>query len=260
MLRMLKIAAAGSALWIAAGASRSQPPAQAPAGPASFEVATVKPNDTGGAVAIRSLPGGRWIASNATLRLLITWCYNITDERLVATPGWLDSARFDVVGQASNENPSLNQQHLMVQSLLAERFRLRVHTERKNLPLYRLELDGGMPRVHALAAGTTVSQDPFKMTTLGRLSGRHVTAAMLAKVLSNQLGSYVEDDTGLDSVFDFTLVWRPEGAAPEDMPPDDDRPSIFTAIREQLGFKLVQGKGPVEVIAIDRVDRNPTAN
>ena len=132
----------------------------------------------------------------------------------------------------------------MVQSLLADRFHLRLHKDRNELPLYRLELDAGGPRVHALGAGTAVSQDPFRMTTLGRLSGTHVTAAMLAKVLSNQLGRYVEDDTGFDSVFDFTLVWRPEGVAPEDMPPDDDRPSIFTAIREQLGFKLVPGKGP----------------
>ena len=66
--------------------------------------------------------------------------------------------------------------------------------------------------------------------------------------------------TGFNSVFDFILVWRPEGASPEDVPADDDRPSIFTAIREQLGFKLVPAKGPVEVISIDHVDRHPTAN
>jgi uncharacterized protein (TIGR03435 family) len=83
---------------------------------------------------------------------------------------------------------------------------------------------------------------------------------MLAKVLSGQLGRFVEDDTGFDSVFDFTLVWRPEGASPDDMPADDERPSIFTAIREQFGFKLVPAKGPVDVIAVDHIDRNPAPN
>jgi uncharacterized protein (TIGR03435 family) len=206
------------------------------------------------------LPGGRWIASNASLRLLITWAYNITDERLVGAPGWMDSARFDIVAQGPFDNPTLDQEHAMVQSLLANRFHLRTHTERKQLSFYRLETDSGGPKVRALETGTAASQDPFKMTVLGRLSGTHVTAAMLAKILSNQLGRYVEDDSGFDSVFDFTLVWRPEGASPEDTPADDDRPSIFTAIRDQLGFRLVSGRGPVEVIFLDHVDRNPTPN
>lgn len=260
MLRKVRAAAAICILAVSAGVALAQPAVPEPGATLAFEVATVRPNDSNGTVAIRSLPGGRWIATNASLRLLITWAYSITDERLAAAPGWLDSARFDVTAQASSENPSLDQEHLMVQSLLADRFHLRLHKDRNELPLYRLELDAGGPRVHALGAGTAVSQDPFRMTTLGRLSGTHVTAAMLAKVLSNQLGRYVEDDTGFDSVFDFALVWLLEGVAPEDMPPDDDRPSIFTAIREQLGFKLVPGKGPVEVVVIDHVDRFPTPN
>lgn len=257
MLRKVRTAAAIGALAIGAATGLAQSMVGAPL---TFEVATVKPNDANGTVAIRTLPGGRWIASNASLRLLITWAYNITDERLVGAPGWFDSARFDVDAKAPNENPTLDQLHSMVQSLLVDRFNLRIHREQRQLPLYRLQIDAGGPKVHVLAAGTAVSQDPFKMTVLGRLSGKHVTAAMMAKVLSNQLGRFVEDDTGFDSVFDFTLVWRPEGVSPEDMPADDDRPAIFTAIREQLGFKLISAKGPVEVIAVDHIDRHPSAN
>lgn len=228
--------------------------------PLKFEVASVRPNNAGGTVAIRGFPAGRWMASNASLKLLITWAYDITDERLVGGPNWLDSARFDITAQTPDENPTLAELHAMVQSLLVERFQLRVHSERRDLQMYVMELDSGGPKVQALNAGTTVSQDPFKMTVLGRLSGTHVTAAMLAKALSNQLGRYVEDRTGFDSVFDFTLIWKPEGALAVDMPPDDDRPSIFTAIRDQLGFKLIPAKGPVEVIAIDHVERFPSAN
>jgi uncharacterized protein (TIGR03435 family) len=84
---------------------------------------------------------------------------------------------------------------------------------------------------------------------------------MLAKVLTGQLGRYVEDKTGFNSVFDFTLVWRPDDAPAADASADEDaRPSIFTAVREQLGFRLVPGKGSVEVVAIDAIDRHPTAN
>jgi len=257
---MAKMIAAENILAMGAVFALAQPPASAPGAALSFEVATVKPSNSNGTVAIRRLPGGRWMASNASLRLLITWAYDITDERLVGAPEWVDSARFDIAGQPSNENPTRDQLHQMVQTLLADRFNLRVHWDHKELPLYKLEVDAGGPKVHVLDAGTAISQDPFNMTVLGRLSGTHVTAAMLAKVLSNQLGRFVEDDTGFGSVFDFTLAWRPEGASPEDMPADDDRASIFTAIREQLGFKLVPAKGPVEVIAVDHIDRHPAAN
>jgi hypothetical protein len=106
------------------------PPASAqahdlePDAPLQFEVASVKPCNAGKAVAIRALPGGRWIASNASLRLLITWAYNITDERLIGAAGWVDSARFDITAQAPIENPTLDQEHSMVESLLANRFLL----------------------------------------------------------------------------------------------------------------------------------------
>lgn len=260
MLRKMRTMAVIGILAMGAGFALAQSPASAPGATLAFEVATVKPANSNGTVAIRRLPGGRWIASNASLRLLITWAYDITDERLVGAPGWVDSASFDIAAQSPVESPTRDQLHQMVQTLLADRFNLRLHWDHKELPLYRLEVDAGGPKVHVLDAGTAISQDPFNMTVLGRLSGTHVTAAMLAKVLSNQLGRFVEDDTGFDSVFDFTLAWRPEGASPEDMPADDDRASIFTAIREQLGFKLVPGKGPVEVIVVDHVDRHPAAN
>jgi uncharacterized protein (TIGR03435 family) len=227
----------------------------------TFEVATVKPSDPASTMGIRKLPGGRFVTSNTSLRLLITWAYNITDERLVGAPGWLDSARFDVDAKSPVEKPTQDQLYSMVQALLAERFKLQVHHETRELPNYALEMDPGGPKVKVHDEGAAVSQDPFQMNVLGRLSGTAVTAPMLAKVLSGQLGHYVEDKTGFQRVFDFTLVWRPDGAAPEDTPADGDmRASIFTAIREQLGFRLVPGKSAVDVIAIDHVERKPTEN
>jgi uncharacterized protein (TIGR03435 family) len=261
MIRQTLITVAVAALLLPGAApGRSQAAATPSAVSPQFEVATVKPADPTHTIGIRRMPGGLFVTSNTSLRLLITWAYDIGDERLIDAPGWLDSAGFDIVARASDPNLPRGQLQLMVQSLLAERFKLQIHREQRELPMYILELDSSGPRVHVLSGGA-ISQDPFKMNVLGRLSGAGVTATMLAKVLSGQLGRYVEDRTGFTSVFDFTLTWRPDGASAADTPAEDDvRPSIFTAIREQLGFRLVPAKGPVECIAIDHVDRRPAEN
>jgi uncharacterized protein (TIGR03435 family) len=105
------------------------------------------------------------------------------------------------------------------------------------------------------------------MTDRGRLTGSQVSAAMLANVLSNQLGRAVQDETGLKGVFDFKLEWEPDADTRSTNVDDASEstgarsgPSIFTAIREQLGLRLEQRKGPVEVIVIDHIASTPTAN
>jgi uncharacterized protein (TIGR03435 family) len=226
--------------------------------PPAFEVAAIKPSDPASPVGIRRFPGGRFVTSNTSLRLLITWTYDIGDERLVGAPGWLDSARFDVLAKAPNENATLDELHSMMKSLLADRFGLRVHTETKDLPMYTLDIDKNGPKVHVLEEALAVNHDPFKMTQSGRLTGTSVTTEMLAKVLTNQLGHYVRDSTGFKGAFDFTLEWRPESAS--SAAEADTRASIFTAIREQLGFRLTSGRAQVEVIAIDHVENHPTEN
>jgi uncharacterized protein (TIGR03435 family) len=226
----------------------------------AFEVASIKPSEPTSPVGIRRLAGGRFVTSNTSLRLLITWTYDIGDERLAGAPGWLDSVRFDVAAKAPNENPTLDELHSMMKSLLADRFKLRVHTETRDLPMYRLDVDKNGPRVRVLDAPLAVNHDPFRMTESGRLTGTSVTTGMLAKVLTNQLGHYVRDSTGFMGAFDFTLEWRPDSASSVASPDADTRASIFTAIREQLGFRLTAGRAPVELIAIDHVENHPTDN
>ncbi|HKD08193.1 MAG TPA: TIGR03435 family protein [Bryobacteraceae bacterium] len=232
--------------------------AQSAKTPPTFDVAAIKPSDTANPIGIRRYPGGRFVTSNTSLKLLITWTYDIGDERLIGAPGWLDSARFDIAAKAANEDPTSDELHAMMKSLLADRFKLRVHTETRDLQMYTLDLDKNGPRVHLRAAPLAVNHDPFKMTESGRLSGTSVTAGMLAKVLTGQLGHYVSDNTGFNGFFDFTLEWRPDSAAGGI--DADSRASIFTAIREQLGFRLTPGRAPVEVIAIDHVENRPTDN
>jgi uncharacterized protein (TIGR03435 family) len=105
------------------------------------------------------------------------------------------------------------------------------------------------------------------MTDRGRLTGSQVSAAMLANVLSNQLGRPVQDETGLKGVFDFKLEWEPDADASSANVDGTSEstvaragPSIFTAIREQLGLRLEPRKGPVEVIVIDHIESTPTEN
>jgi uncharacterized protein (TIGR03435 family) len=188
--------------------------------------------------------------------MLIAWAYGVDDGRLFGVPKGLDGKGFDVVAKAHAQEPVPGQMQLMMRALLAERFSLAVHHETRELTAYSLVTDNGGPRVHVVASPDRPDPSPFTMSGAGRMSGTRVTADMLAKVLSNQLGRPVQNDSGFTSAFDFTLLWSPDTAAVD----DPSRPSLLTAVREQLGFRLVAKKTTVDVIVIDRVDSNPTAN
>jgi uncharacterized protein (TIGR03435 family) len=230
--------------------------AQAP-GPA-FEVATIKASGADSApMSIRRLPGGRFVTSNTPLPMLIAWAYGVDDGRLFGVPKGLNAA-FDVVAKASEAEPAAGQMQLMMRALLAERFKLAVHQETRELTAYELVNDAGGPRVRVVDSSNPPDPNPFSMSAAGRLTGTRVTADMLAKVLSNQLGRPVKNATGFASAFDFTLQWTPDTTNP--VPDDPPRPSLLTAVREQLGFRLVAKKTPVDVIVIDHVESTPTAN
>ena len=231
----------------------------------AFEVAAIKPSNA------ESLDMGirrtqtQFTTTNTPLPFLIRWAYDIDNdaERLIGVPKGLDSARFDIAARIPDPTPAPCQAppcpfQLMMRSLLADRFELRVHTETRKLTSYALVADKDGPKVRFVPLGDGFGQNPFNMTTRGHLAGTKVTAAMLAKVLSGQVGRPVEDLTGLKDPFDFVLEWTPDLDAAADAPPG--RPSIFTAIREQLGFRLNSRSAPTEVIVIDHVRSSPTDN
>ena len=200
--------------------------------------------------------GNRFTTSNSSLEMLVLWAYDTRKDRLFGQPKWLDSVAYDVVAKAAEQTPpaTIPQMRLMMQSLLAERFQLGVHRETREMPMYALVLGKGGSKLHLTEAvdNPVSARNPFGMTRSGRLSGTQVSTGMLARVLSDQLGRAVEDQTGLKGVFDFTLDWAPDT--------DPDAPtgaSIFTAIQEQLGLKLDPRKGQVEVLVIDRIERTP---
>ena len=163
----------------------------------AFEVATVKPSGPESPpISIQRLPGGRLVTSNTPLPMLIQWAYQLDEGRLLGVPAGVNSLRFDVVAKSAEPEPAPGQMQLMMRALLAERFKLVVHRETRELVAYTLVTDSSGPKVRAVTMDGPADPNPFKMSDSGSLTGTRVTADMLATVLSNQLGRPVQNMTG----------------------------------------------------------------
>lgn len=161
----------------------------------------------------------------------------------------LATERFDIDATFPG-NTTPEQLRPMLQALLAERFKLALHKETRQLPTYALTVAKGGPKIHPVDEG-----QPKTSGGVGHLEATRIGMRKLADLLARQEGVPVTDSTGLTGVFDFTLEWTPDNASPS-----DNGASIFTALQEQLGLKLDARKGPVEVLVIDAVEKSPTAN
>jgi uncharacterized protein (TIGR03435 family) len=226
--------------------------AQTPA----FEVASIKPTRSAeGVSSIRPSPG-RISMENVSLKKLILNAYGIPDDQgyALAGPGWLTTESFDIEATFPADTP-LPQVRQMMQALLAERFRLASHRENRQLPNYALVVTKNGPKIHAVVDG-----QPRTAGGPGRLEATRITMQKLADLLSRQAGLPVVDSTGLKGVFDFTLTWSPEETAATPTNGGAAGPSIFTALQEQLGLKLESGKGPVEILVVDHIEKAPTGN
>jgi uncharacterized protein (TIGR03435 family) len=223
----------------------------------AFEVAAIRPTGAdSGPISIRRLAGGRLVTSSTSLSMLVLWAFDLDEGRVAGMPKGADAARFDITAQAPTASPAAGQMQLMMRALLGERFGLAFHREIRDLTAYSLTVEEGGPRVTITVPAQPAGPDPFLMTTPGILTGRAVTTQMLAMALSSQLGRPVRNATNVSGSFDFRLAWQTE----ELLAPDNASASLFTAIREQLGFRLVAGKAPVEVIVLDALSLTPTAN
>ena len=223
----------------------------------AFDIASIKPADPRAEEASIKRSGMRLTISGYTPRMLIECAFDVRDDRLLGRSKWLDSARYDIVAQTP-EQPRFGELQLMMRSLLKERFGLVIHHEQRNLPFFALLIDTGGPKVRVSDAERGPAKNTFSMSEPGHLRATRVTATMLANVLSNQTGRSVQDFTGLKGIFDVTLAWAPEDAASPE--PEDPLPSIFSAVREQLGLKLESRRGLVDVLVIDQLANSPQAN
>ena len=248
----------------------------------SFEVATIKPSQGNGPTNYR-IAEGRFGAENVTVAELIRFAYNVTsDDQLQKGPDWTNSERFDMSAKTTDEDgialqklaptERFGQYRLMVQSLLADRFKLKVSTREKVLPVYAMVVAGNGPKLTATAPGT--QHMPWLWGgSRGELHAASVSMDFFAGWLSGKAdvgGRVVMDKTGLNGIYDFTLKWTPMGTAAGESAEsngsaaggpaiDATGPSLLTALEEQLGLKLDPQKGPVEVLVIDHVEQ-PSAN
>lgn len=263
----------------------------------SFEVATVKPTESGdNRFMIMMQPGGRFVAT-ATLKMLMGFAYRVRDFQISGGPQWIATDRWNIEGKAeegsispptgSPFDPTLpNPMLMMVQSLIEDRFQARIHRETRELPVYELVVAKGGPKIKLSEdqspfrppergappppppqPGGPTPRGSFRMGR-GDLEANGVPLANFVQSLSQQLGRPIVDKTELKSgLYDFKLQWTPELGqgpglpGPEAPPPSVDAsgPSIFTAIQEQLGLRLESTKGPVEILVIDSVQK-PTEN
>jgi uncharacterized protein (TIGR03435 family) len=227
-----------------------------------FDVAAIHPHipDPHEHNSIWSSPGdGRFRAENVSVVMLIHWAYEMPETRILNAPGWAGTTYFNIDATADpsilaalqklTSDAGRRQKEKMVQALLADRFKLSMHAESRELPIYTLVVAKGGPKLGVLRdSGATINRgsDRIEVQTSNSVS-------TLAEQLSMIVGRDVVDQTAITGRYNLKLQWTPDDAAA------DSGPSIFTALEEQLGLKLEPAKGPVQVLVIDKVEM-PSAN
>jgi uncharacterized protein (TIGR03435 family) len=226
-----------------------------------FDVATIKPTAPGTIEkGFHFTPGGGLQTLNATLNDLVVLAYDLLPGQIQGGPPWIAVDRFDVNAKVLTESESDPQKwteltRLRTRALLASRFHLAFHKETREFAMYELRVDKSGPKAGLVESNATGGVSFYGNVMVGK--GGH-TMHDLTMILPNLLQKPVVDKTGLTGGYDFTLRWSADelslgaGKPAGDL---DKSPSIFTALREQLGLRLDSVKGPLEMIVIDRAER-----
>jgi uncharacterized protein (TIGR03435 family) len=271
---MFRCAAVGFIVFSSYGVFGQTPPPE-------FDAVSIKPNKSGDVRGgTHPSPGGRFTATNVTTKTLIEWAYQIRDFQLSGEPGWVDTEKFDVAAKADGNprydflQPTLE---TMFQTVLADRFKLAVHRVTKELPVYSLVVAKSGPTIRPVDEGNRpevpTAQNPCRFLRpmqFGQLTAEKAPLSALAFMLITFTGRTVLDKTDLKGSYSYTLDWtkylQPEpstAGADRSVPivfdPASIEPAIASALEEELGLKLEAGKGPVEMIAVDHVER-PSEN
>lgn len=249
----------------------SHPAATASALPA-YDVIAIHENKSGANMATVTWGDDAFVAENTTLTLLLLNAYEIRPDLISGLPAWANSVHFNVNAKISDADAgaikklSPEQGRAMIAELLKERFNLSAHIEPRTLPVYNLVVAKGGPKLKENdtppasldEAGTSSGPHPENiwMSTTG-ITAVAVPISALAANLANHFQRSVIDKTGLTNRYDIHLKWRSDEQERAGI--DADAPDIFTALKEQLGLKLVPSKGPVDTLVIDHVEM-PTEN
>jgi uncharacterized protein (TIGR03435 family) len=234
---------------------------QSPPARTAFEVATIKLNtDTTRKPSIGPSPGGeRFTARNMPLVWLIASAYDVSIRQISGLPPAFNSKSYDIDAKCP-QRATRPQMMRMLQSLIEERFKLRLRHDTKELSVYVLTLAKGGPKLDEHKDGADLEA---RNSGAGRESYRNFSMPIFANILAAHVEDTVVDKTGLTGSYDFKLEFTPErvGQGAENRhepghepPPNLDGPSLFTALREQLGLELRRQTVAVDLLIIDHIE------
>lgn len=245
----------------AAAFGQTAPPAARP----SFDIAQIRqsPHVTNPYMRGGVLRGSRYDVRTASMLELIANAYGVEQEKVQGGPAWLEINHYDISAKAPEKTPPATVK-LMLQSLLEDRFGLKVRPDKKAMSVYLLSVPkGGKPKLKESDNATNSChgepQNPPPTVPINVVKCTGSTMDQIAANLRDFGGNYLSfptvNQTGIEGTFDFTLRWHPRqvlGSA------GADGISIFDAVDKQLGLKLEAGKAPVPVLVVDSVNETPT--
>ena len=269
---------------VLSGITLSGAPAQNDAASrAAFEVASIKPvafpNESyfagyaagaGNCAFYKFEPtGNRFFQSSITLCMLIREAYDVTDLQIVGLPEWADqqkqSAWYQVEGRAAGNTPlTVEQTRPMLRALLADRFKLKIRRGTKSTPIYTLVVDKGGLKMKLSESVDAVGASGSKID-FGQIHESRKPIGLLVMYLTGRAaGRMIVDKTGFTGLYDIDLKWTPDLLAngvglPPGAETDAPGPSLFTALQEQLGLRLVSETGQVDAFVVESVEK-PTEN
>jgi uncharacterized protein (TIGR03435 family) len=224
------------------------------AGAQTFEVATVKlsPPPVGNTIAINlgALRGGQLYFNNVTLNDLVKFGFELVSNEQLTGPAWMNQTRFDIVALAGSTTAPAAL-HAMMRNLLTERFKLQVRHEQRILPHLALVLGKNGAKLKAVE----IQAEPNVGTQVrGRINHPQMPMSGLVTLLSRFERQTVIDQTGLTGTYEIKLEWSP------DQTQESDRPSLFSAVQEQLGLRLESRRAPLDVLVITDASKTPEEN
>lgn len=236
-----------------------------------FDVATIKPSEPGHPGKNIGFRGREFRGRNFNVDDLIGFAYGLHAKQIIGAPDWFDSQLFDISGVPDVEGqPSMKQMNMLMENLLTDRFQLKFHYEKRELSVYALTLGKSGPKMTVSTAPEDAGTG-FGFRRLGDLTVRNMTMPEFVKWMQGSVTDRpMVDQTGLKDRYDFTLKWTPDdtqfaafrstGALPAPNPDDANAPpSLYTAVKEQLGLALEPTRAQDEVMVIDHVEK-PSAN
>ena len=229
-----------------------------------FEVARVqRHNSSTGSMRFPPPSDGQFAVANVSLKVLISYAFNVQGSDISGDPAWVASDRYDVTGKPAKATLSPDQYRLMVQTLLTDRFKLAVHRETRARNGFGLVKAKGGPKLTAANAQSCVKRgaprDPGRsdavtcgtfFTGPSSLNARKMSMAQFANTLSSVLGKPVLDKSRIAGAFDIHLEFNPDG--------DRAKSSLVNALQEQVGLRLESEKVPAAILVIDHVERMPS--